>query len=521
MPRHEITTKSATGLGSKVAQKQKVKAGKSNIWNPNVCYEIPVTKKQNAKSKKKKKTKKKSPSISNETTCISTPIPIGLRPPSCSEEFLRMGSSNHLRKQLTKLRKSHRSLEDREFVKHAVMAVERWWMRYFLHHPVLTCTEDDDPVIPNPNDDMKIDAGFVKDLVKAGDTEEAARSAVKAFYILCKTAASAISEKAKSEGKKNPENVIVVRHKHSCDVMLSKNKAKLLKINPAHYDKLKVMYTRQQKQMLPKKDNREKGDVEVLDDSEFHRRLFCVLARYHSIQGHGFQAACTEHVFDVLHGHFGVNLECFASPLNSRYALHCSAFPDTDACFGSLGSFFNFYPTSGSFEANPPFEPVVMLAMVQHMELLFSKADGPLSFVVVVPGWKESEAFQLLTASAFTKKAVPIAQADHGFCDGASHQRRDRYRISPYDTFFFFLQNEKAAEKWPVTDTAISELKAAMANGVPSPSMQARHDKAGRGTDDVARGVYKGKKSKATGDGVMKRKREEIIQKKKQKRSKA
>lgn len=49
-----------------------------------------------------------------------------------------------------------------------------------------------------------------------------------------------------------------------------------------------------------------------------------------------------------------------------------------------------------------------------------------------------------------------------------------------------------------------------MANGVPSPSMQARHDKSGRGTDDVARGVYKGKKSRATGDGVMKRKREEI-----------
>jgi hypothetical protein len=213
-------------------------------------------------------------------------------------------------------------------------------------------------------------------------------------------------------------------------------------------------------------------------------------------------------------------LECFASPLNSRYALHCSAFLDTDACFGSLGSFLNFYPISGSFEANPPFEPVVMLAMVQHMELLFSKAEGSLSFIVVVPGWKECEAFQLLTASAFTQKAVPIAQADHGFCDGASHQRRDRYRISPYDTFFFFLQNKKAAEKWPVTDTAISELKAAMANGVPSPSMQARHDKAGRGTDDVARGVYKGKKSKATGDGVMKRKREEI-RTKNQKRSKA
>ena len=56
----------------------------------------------------------------------------------------------------------------------------------------------------------------------------------------------------------------------------------------------------------------------------------------------------------------GVNMECFASPLNSRYARFCSAFPDTDAAFGSRGSFFHFRPTHGSFQANPPFVPEVI-----------------------------------------------------------------------------------------------------------------------------------------------------------------
>eukprot|EP00548_Thalassiothrix_antarctica_P020018 CAMPEP_0194179736 /NCGR_PEP_ID=MMETSP0154-20130528/13144_1 /TAXON_ID=1049557 /ORGANISM="Thalassiothrix antarctica, Strain L6-D1" /LENGTH=543 /DNA_ID=CAMNT_0038895193 /DNA_START=28 /DNA_END=1659 /DNA_ORIENTATION=- len=528
MPRHEKTTECATGIGSKVAKKQKVKAGKSNIWNPDVCYNInivPEEQKTKKKSKQKSKTKPSSSSRKEATNVVVSTLQLP-PPPSCSVEVLRMISSNHLRKQLTKLRKSHRNPEDAadSSMKHAVMAVERWFMRYFLQNPVTTDEYDADPVIPCPSDDMEIDPGFVKDLEAAGDTEEAAGTVVKTFYKLSKTAALAISKKRKAMSecnKKSLENVVVVHHRHSCDVMLSTNKKNLLKINPVHYEKLKVMYTRQlqRKQLVLLSNEKEVAAYTTFDVSEFHRRLFCVLARYHSIQGHGFQAACTEHVFDVLHTHFGVNLECFASPLNSRYARYCSAFPDTDACFGSLGSFFNFYPTAGSFQANPPFEPALMLAMVQHMERLFSNNadnnDGPLSFIVVVPGWKECEAFQLLQSSAYLQTAVPIAQSDHGFCDGASHQRRDRYQISPYDTFFFFLQNDKAVHKWPIKDGAISELKVAMAHGVPSPSMQARHDKAGRGTSDIARGVYKGKKSRATGDGVMKRKREELLLKKK------
>jgi hypothetical protein len=505
MPRHEITTEAATGLGSKVAKKQKVKAGKSNIWNPDVCY-----------SEKKECT---TSSAGNVVTLESFPAP------TCTAEFMRMTSTNWLRKQLHKLRKSHKSAEDVEFMKPAVMAVERWFMRYSLDHPHRLAAGED-PVLPMPGTDLEeIDPHFVDDLVKTGkDTQEAAVAVVKDFYTITRKAAVDILKKEKAVTQE--ETVVVIHHRHSCDVMLSKNKEKLLKINPAHYEKLKTIYIAVQESSSSSSSSLTSGKKKkkttatttttttTFDLAEFHRRLFCILARYHGIQGHGFQAACTEHVFDVLHGKFGVNMECFASPLNSRYASHCSAFPDTDACFGSLGSFFQFYPKQGSFEANPPFEPYVMLAMVNHMEVLFTKATGALSFIVVVPGWKESEAFQRLKSSKWNKKALPIAQKDHGFCDGAAHQRRDRYRISPYDTFFFFLQNDAAASKWPVTEIAINELRAAMACGVPSPSMQARHDKAGRGTDDIARGVYKGKKRKATGEGVMSRKLEETRLKK-------
>jgi hypothetical protein len=118
----------------------------------------------------------------------------------------------------------------------------------------------------------------------------------------------------------------------------------------------------------------------------------------------------------VLKAHFGVRFECFASPLNCTFGHFCSAFPDTDRHFGSYGSFFHFRyrpevacqwcvithsplslsclspvslcrPSSGSFEANPPFITEVMAAMVLHL----ANALGPLSFVVIVPGMQQQQ----------------------------------------------------------------------------------------------------------------------------------
>lgn len=86
-----------------------------------------------------------------------------------------------------------------------------------------------------------------------------------------------------------------------------------------------------------------------------------------------------------------------------RYGRFCSAFPDLDMAFGSLGSFFRFAPThvrppkpltsvtemrpashavelerkltdclnsQGCYEANPPFVPCVIHRMARHMEAL-------------------------------------------------------------------------------------------------------------------------------------------------------
>lgn len=83
-----------------------------------------------------------------------------------------------------------------------------------------------------------------------------------------------------------------------------------------------------------------------------------------------------------------VNIECFASPLNWQTSGgYCSAFADCDYWFGSLGSFFDFYPTeAGSYEVNPPFM-IHGCAVEDHLLRIFAHCANQLalSFVIVYP----------------------------------------------------------------------------------------------------------------------------------------
>merc|ERR1712187_778795 len=119
-----------------------------------------------------------------------------------------------------------------------------------------------------------------------------------------------------------------------------------------------------------------------------------------------FKAAVHGEVFDVLHDDFGCAAECFASPLNCRWGQYCSAAPDVDRPFGSLGTFFEFEPTRGSFEANPPFDAEAVTAMAAHMQALLDAADcagSPLCFVVIIPRWPEEACWKALRGSQYCR----------------------------------------------------------------------------------------------------------------------
>jgi phosphorylated CTD-interacting factor 1 len=184
----------------------------------------------------------------------------------------------------------------------------------------------------------------------------------------------------------------------------------------------------------------------------FHSRLFALLLRYKSIQGYGFQSGVGPRVFATLRDTVGVTFEAFASPLNCFHTKgFCSAFPDVDAPFGSRGDFFKAAARKtfrrGAIQVNPPFVGGVMSRAAEAIEKALVDADthdAPLSFVVFVPGWTDEKAWSALTGSRFLKNTFVVAAADHGYCDGAAHQRKASFRSSTYDTGVFALCSRKA-----------------------------------------------------------------------------
>lgn len=205
--------------------------------------------------------------------------------------------------------------------------------------------------------------------------------------------------------------IAIVRNRHNLDLQRMVGGAAAgpkCKLNYEHEAKLRALWSRYRVRV---------GDSETSIEGEgdqeraFVANVYCLLSRYQTLGGHGFQSAVGEAAFRVLVARLNVQVECFASPLNCHLPHFCSAFPDTDANFGSLGSFFRLNVTRGSFECNPPFVPGLMKQAVDHATALLvaaneASSDGherPLSFAFVVPGWKEDPGYRALVENSFIR----------------------------------------------------------------------------------------------------------------------
>jgi hypothetical protein len=193
------------------------------------------------------------------------------------------------------------------------------------------------------------------------------------------------------------------------------------RLNLEHYRKLQILFDR----MHPNSTDR------ASHESDFASSLFCLLCRYDMLQGAGLQSSMHGSVFDVLLQHYDCRLECFASPLNSRYERFCSAFFDTDAPFGSVASFFDYDFTreGGCYQANPPFATNFIEKMYEVMDKALKASKAQLMFVVFVPAWKETPGWNLLNDSPHLTKHVSLSQSTHYYCEGTQHRRKDRYRF--------------------------------------------------------------------------------------------
>lgn len=201
------------------------------------------------------------------------------------------------------------------------------------------------------------------------------------------------------------------------------------------------------------------------NDKNFETSLFCMLMRYRALDGGEFQAACPDEVFEFMRCEFSVSMECFASPLNAstHTSGYCSAFPDVDTPFGSVGSFFSWVPDEGSFEANPPFELVTMHLMAQRFDELLHTSSQPLSFTIVVPKWNDDSCtmWNVMSNSPFLVQQFDIPKGKHMFYRGQQHELSlaSRQWRANHVTTVFILQNPAGKITYKVSKEKMREMK--------------------------------------------------------------
>lgn len=186
--------------------------------------------------------------------------------------------------------------------------------------------------------------------------------------------------------------------------------------------------------------------------------IWKMLQRYETLtsidpKSASLQAAIPYRLMEYLKDQFGVNFECFASPVNCYFKNFCSAFKDTDEIFGSKGNFLDYHPKSGSFEANPPFSENLMLKMVEHMHELL-KSKSAISFVIILPNWEDSEANIEIKNSKYLKGEILAKRGEHFYRDIT----QVKHFAAVHDTRISILQNASASKKWPVTKDNLQGL---------------------------------------------------------------
>jgi len=193
-------------------------------------------------------------------------------------------------------------------------------------------------------------------------------------------------------------------------------------------------------------------------------RIFVMVLRYETLSEvkSAYQAALPKEVLQVMQEYFGVRCECFASPLNCYCDHFCSLFPDTDAYFGSRGSFFDYAPTLGSFECNPPFDQMSVLNTFGHIFKLLRESEDrlqPLSFIVTTAQMDFNANFSHFQHdwNRFCTKCVQVPKVSHSYLMGLQHRQtgESRYWSPSRDSALYFLQNQAGAAMWPATDEKI------------------------------------------------------------------
>ena len=263
----------------------------------------------------------------------------------------------------------------------------------------------------------------------------------------------AIAEKRMELGKSGPPPLaITVLHDNTSKVTFTCGDSFSCSLLLSYYEKLKCLY---------RGDIKEEGDAKEV----FHLRVVTMLARYHALAGAiptdthtnaGFHASVHPDLSIALKRHLSVTAECFANPLNTNTLFFCSLFPDTDRWFGSVGSFFGFSPSEGSYHCNPPFDVTIVERTARRLQSMLDSTSNttsttPLSFFVVVHHTDHDKMDSTLDAfkNKYLRQFRLLPRESATYVDGHAHTSETPCFTLRGGTLALLLQNDAAQRLWP------------------------------------------------------------------------
>eukprot|EP00914_Ancora_sagittata_P009675 GHVO01018395.1.p1 GENE.GHVO01018395.1~~GHVO01018395.1.p1 ORF type:complete len:514 (-),score=85.73 GHVO01018395.1:201-1742(-) len=219
-----------------------------------------------------------------------------------------------------------------------------------------------------------------------------------------------------------------------------------------HFKKLEELY----------KMTKGRRKMESKSGPTFEEAVYVMIKRYNTViymnedyGGSNMHAATSELVFHHMTDVYGVNFECFASPLNSFYSRYFSAFIDTDWRFGSCGSFFDCgVLPEGAYEVGPPYTEEVILKTIDHIEMLTAAADSrsmAVTFLIFVPKWELCAGLDKMTKSAWHVATVIGDGYQHEYVRGNQFEktRATRHYTPAHSTMCIIIQSRKAQQTTP------------------------------------------------------------------------
>jgi hypothetical protein len=183
------------------------------------------------------------------------------------------------------------------------------------------------------------------------------------------------------------------------------------------------------------------------DEATAHALVFCLVARYHTLNSHNQQLAVLPELYAFLKQKHNVDFELMGSPLNCFFSNYCSLFGDIERHFGSRGNFNNIELVRGFYTLNPPFDEEIMRACAERVLVQLFHQPGPLSVLFIIPVWDDplyghNECALLLQTSPFLSAIERIEKKRARFFD---HYLRKH--ITPCDIFLILVQNPAGARQ--------------------------------------------------------------------------